>query len=293
MHQYNRVTGDLGFLLDQGAEVLVETARFWMRLGFFSERHDGRFCINSVTGPDEYTTVVDNNAYTNLMAKENLEVAVRVDRVAAGADPAAHAALVRDRARRRRGRRLAPRRRAACTCPRHEELGIVLQDEHFLERKRWDFDATPPEQLPAAAALPPARALPPPGDQADRRRARHLPRRHALLARTRSGGRSTTTTRSRPATRRCRPASRASIASEVGYADAALDYFLDACAVDLLDLHGNTADGIHIASCGGTWLALVAGFGGLRDADGDVRFSPRLPGRRGTACASACRSAAS
>ena len=67
------------------------------------------------------------------------------------------------------------------------------------------------------------------------------------------------------------------MASEVGYADAALDYFLEACAVDLLDLHGNTADGIHIASCGGTWLALVAGFGGLRDSDGEVRFSPRLP----------------
>ena len=41
--------------------------------------------------------------------------------------------------------------------------------------------------------------------------------------------------------------------------------------------HGNTADGIHIASCGGTWLALVAGFGGLRDSDGEVRFAPRLP----------------
>ena len=47
--------------------------------------------------------------------------------------------------------------------------------------------------------------------------------------------------------------------------------------VDLHDAHGNTADGIHIASCGGTWLALVAGFGGLRDSDGDVRFYPRLP----------------
>ena len=91
MHQYNRVTGDLGFLLDQGAEVLVETARFWMRLGFFSERRDGRFCIHSVTGPDEYTTVVDNNAYTNLMAKENLEVATRVVEWLQGADPAAHA----------------------------------------------------------------------------------------------------------------------------------------------------------------------------------------------------------
>ena len=78
MHHYNRVTGDLGFMLEQGAEVVVETARFWMELGFFSERRGGRFCIHGVTGPDEYTTVVDNNAYTNLMAKENLEIAVRV-----------------------------------------------------------------------------------------------------------------------------------------------------------------------------------------------------------------------
>ena len=113
MHQYNRVTGDLGFLLDQGAEVLVETARFWMRLGFFSERRDGRFCIHSVTGPDEYTTVVDNNAYTNLMAKQNLEVATRIVEWLQGADPAAHAGLVRATGLTDgRGGRLAARRRA-------------------------------------------------------------------------------------------------------------------------------------------------------------------------------------
>jgi alpha,alpha-trehalose phosphorylase len=67
------------------------------------------------------------------------------------------------------------------------------------------------------------------------------------------------------------------MASAVGYPEAALDYFVAACTVDLADAHANTADGIHIASCGGTWLALVAGFGGLRDFDGDVAFSPRLP----------------
>jgi alpha,alpha-trehalose phosphorylase len=67
------------------------------------------------------------------------------------------------------------------------------------------------------------------------------------------------------------------IASEVGYPEAALEYFVHACAVDLADVHGNTADGIHIASCGGTWLALVAGFGGLRESDGEVCFHPRLP----------------
>ena len=67
------------------------------------------------------------------------------------------------------------------------------------------------------------------------------------------------------------------MASEVGYPEAALEYFVHACAVDLIDMHGNTADGIHIASCGGTWLALVAGFGGLRENASDVCFAPRLP----------------
>jgi alpha,alpha-trehalose phosphorylase len=276
MHHYNRVTGDLGFLLDQGAEVLVETSRFWMRLGFFSERRDGRFCINSVTGPDEYTTVVDNNAYTNLMAKENLEVATRVIEWLQGADPVAHAALVRatglTEAEVDSWRRAAERMHI----PRHEELGIVLQDDHFLERKRWDFEATPPEKHPLLLHYHPLELY----------RHQVIKQTDVVLATYLVGQHFSEDEKRRtfdyydPLTTGDSSLSacvQSVMASEVGYAGAAFDYFLDACAVDLLDLHGNTADGIHIASCGGTWLALVAGFGGLRDADGDVRFSPRLP----------------
>ena len=68
----SRVTGDTDFLFRHGVELLVETARMWAGLGFFSERHGGRFVIHKVTGPDEYSTVVDNNLFTNLMAAENL-----------------------------------------------------------------------------------------------------------------------------------------------------------------------------------------------------------------------------
>jgi alpha,alpha-trehalose phosphorylase len=102
-----------------------------MELGFFSERRGGRFCINGVTGPDEYTTVVDNNAYTNLMARENLEGAVRVVERLAAQDPDAHARLVE--ATGVTGKEVDGWRRAAALMyvPRHEELGIVLQDEHF------------------------------------------------------------------------------------------------------------------------------------------------------------------
>src|SRR4051812_42396539 len=276
MHHYNRITGDLGFMLEQGAEVLVETARFWIELGFHSERRDGRFCINGVTGPDEYTTVVDNNAYTNLMAKENLEIAVRVIEWLQGTDPAAHAELAH--AARLTDREVEAWRRAAADMyvPRDDALGIVLQDEHFLERKRWDFEGTPADKHPLLLHYHPLELY----------RHQVIKQADVVLASYLVGHNFSADEKRRtfdyydPLTTGDSTLSacvQSVIASEVGYPDAALEYFLAACSVDLLDAHGNTTDGIHVASCGGTWLALVAGFGGLRDFDGELRFRPRLP----------------
>jgi alpha,alpha-trehalose phosphorylase len=276
MRQYRNVTGDLAFLLDAGAQVMVETARLWMELGFFSERRGGRFCLNAVTGPDEYTTVVDNNAYTNLMAKENLEGAIRVIEWLRGEDPAAHARLVE--ATGLTDLEVAGWRRAAALMyvPRHEELGIVLQDEDFLERKVWDFDRTPAANHPLLLHYHPLELY----------RHQVIKQTDVVLATYLVGHHFGTEEKRRtfdyydPLTTGDSTLSaciQSVIASEVGYPDIALDYFVDACAVDLVDGHGNTADGIHIASCGGTWLALVAGFGGLRDFDGELRFHPRLP----------------
>jgi alpha,alpha-trehalose phosphorylase len=276
MRQYGYVTGDLDFLLREGAEVLVETARLWMELGFFSERAGGCFVINSVTGPDEYTTVVDNNAYTNLMAKENLEAAVHVIEWLAAQEREAHHALVC--ATGLTEDEVDGWRRAAelMYVPRHEELGIVLQDERFLERKPWDFDATPIEKYPLLLHHHPLELY----------RHQVIKQTDVVLATYLAGHHFSEDEKRRtfdyydPLTTGDSTLSaciQSVVASEVGYPEAALEYFVHACAVDLADVHGNTADGIHIASCGGTWLALVAGFGGLREDDGDVRFHPRLP----------------
>jgi alpha,alpha-trehalose phosphorylase len=276
MHHYNRVTGDLGFMLERGAEVLVETTRLWMELGFFSERQDGRFCINSVTGPDEYTTVVDDNAYTNLMAKENLEIATRVVEWLEATDPEAHAALARETGLREEEVDGWRRAAEAMHVPRHEELGIVLQDARFLERKRWDFAGTPPEKHPLLLHFHPLELY----------RHQVIKQADVVLATYLVGHHFDKEEKRRtfdyydPLTTGDSTLSaciQSVMASEVGYPAAALDYFTRAATVDLHDAHGNTGDGIHIASCGGTWLALVAGFGGLRDADGDLRFAPRLP----------------
>ena len=256
--------------------MLVETARFWLELGFFSERRGGRFCIHAVTGPDEYTTVVDDNAYTNLLAKENLEIATRVIEWLQGADPAAHATLAA--ATGLTEAEVDEWRRAAelMYVPRDEELGIVLQDERFLERKRWDFAGTPPEKHPLLLHYHPLELY----------RHQVIKQTDVVLASYLVGHHFTEEEKRRtfdyydPLTTGDSTLSacvQSVVASEVGYPDAALRYFLEASRVDLDDLHGNTADGIHIASCGGTWLAVVAGFGGLRDFDGDVRFHPRLP----------------
>ena len=276
LRQYASVSGDLDLLHGEGAEVVVETARFWIGLGFFSERRGGRFCINAVTGPDEYTTVVNNNAYTNLMARQNLEAAVRVVERLRGADRDALARLVAatglDAAEVDGWRRAAE----LMYVPRHRELGIVLQDEDFVEREPWDLAATPPERFPLLLHHHPLELY----------RHQVIKQTDVVLATYLAGHEFDEHETRRtfdyydPLTTGDSTLSaciQSVIASQVGYSDAALEYFLDACAVDLVDAHHNTADGIHIASCGGTWLALVAGFGGLRDHDGEIHFHPRLP----------------
>ena len=276
LHQYSRVTGDLGFVLGQGAEVLIETARLWMDLGFFSERRDGRFCINGVTGPDEYTSVVDNNAYTNLMARENLGSAVRVLEWLAGQDPDALAQLMRSTAL--TVAEIDGWRRAAerMYVPRDERLGIVLQDEHFLDRERWDLEGTPADKHPLLLHFHPLELY----------RHQVIKQTDVVLASYLLGQHFSEEEKRRtfdyydPLTTGDSTLSacvQSVTASAIGYADDALRYFFDACTIDLHDTHGNTADGIHIAACGGTWLALVAGFGGLRDFDGELDFEPRLP----------------
>lgn len=73
---YLDITGDDQYLIDRAAEVLVETARVWADVGCFAECKDNKYCICSVTGPDEYNAIVDNNFYTNLMARENIRSAM-------------------------------------------------------------------------------------------------------------------------------------------------------------------------------------------------------------------------
>jgi alpha,alpha-trehalose phosphorylase len=277
VRQFVRVTRDEEFLAREGVEILVETARFWADLGFFSVRRDGQFCIQGVTGPDEYSAVVDNNAYTNLMARENLSAAAEGLELLRRTDPDGYDRLVT----RLRIEDHEPQQwcRAAerMFVPYDERAGVLLQDEHFLNRKPWDFEHTPVDNYPLLLHYHPLNIY----------RHQVIKQTDVVLATFLTGDRFTLDEKRRvfeyydPLTTGDSSLSscvQSVMAAEVGDLQAAYDYFLLSAAVDLANLAGNVSDGIHVASCGGVWMALVNGFAGLRDAEGaDLRFSPRLP----------------
>jgi alpha,alpha-trehalose phosphorylase len=239
----------------------------WVSLGHHDS--DGAFRIDGVTGPDEYTAVVDDNVFTNLMAQRNLvEAAAAAER---RPDVAARLGVGADEisAWRRAG--------ASMLLPYDERRGVHPQSEGFLEHDRWDFGDTPSEEYPLLLHHPYFElyrkqvvkqadlvlALHLCGDAFTlEEKARDFAYYDAITVRDSSLSAST----------------QAVVAAEVGHLELAYDYLGEAALIDLHDLKHNTADGVHIASLAGAWTATVAGFGGMRDHGGRLTFAPRLPG---------------
>ncbi len=274
IRKYIDVRGDADFLAEVGGEILVETARMWEDLGFYGD--DGRFHIHSVTGPDEYTTVVNDNTYTNLMARLNLNYAASTVRRMEHDDPDAHAALVAEV-------HLLPdeveaweRAAELMYVPYDVDRQINPQDDTFLEREVWDLDATPRERFPLLLHYHPLVIY----------RYQVLKQADIVLAMFLLGNEFTLEQKRRnfdyydPLTTgdsSLSAAVQSIVAAEIDNPDKALEYFSYALMMDLGDVAGNVVDGVHIAAAGGAWMALVFGFGGVRDFDGDLCIDPHLP----------------
>ncbi|QBE47823.1 glycoside hydrolase family 65 protein [Leucobacter triazinivorans] len=280
--RYVSATGDIEYLLSGACDIPVETARLWTSLGFWHTDADGerRFHIHGVTGPDEYTTVVNDNLFTNVMARYNLRFAVEMVRRIADEAPEHYARLL-SRLRLDPDEVEAWEQASEGMCvPYSEELQVHPQDAHFLERETWDLAATPPEQKPLLLHFHPlviyrfqvlkqadvVLALLLASDEFTREEKRRDFEYYDAL----TTGDSTLSA-----------VVQSIIAAEVGYRELAYRYFDHALRVDLDDLHHNSADGVHIASCGGVWMMLVQGFAGMRDAGRRLSFDPRLPAHWG------------
>jgi len=264
--RYVDATGDEAFDRGPGIDLLTHTARLWRSLGHHDGR--GRFHIDGVTGPDEYSAIADNNIYTNLMARQNLMAAADAakrhpDRARELGVDTEESAGWRDAAE-------------AMFIPYDEVLGVHPQAEGFTRHQVWDFAHTSPDQYPMLLHFP----------YFDLYRKQVVKQADLVLAMYLCGSAFTAEQKARnfdyyePLTVRDSSLSacaQAVMAAEVGHLGLAFDYLGEAALMDLHDLENNTRDGVHIASLAGTWMALVGGFGGVRHWDGTVSFAPRLP----------------
>ena len=254
---YVQTSGDTSILAEGGAEMLAETARIWLDAGFHDPARDGAFVINSVTGPDEYTALVDNNLYTNLMAAEHLAYAAEVANDHLRPEEAAAMRKAAD----------------AMFLPRDEARDIYAQDDSFFTKQPWPIADTLDAQFPLLLHFHPLAIY----------RHRVAKQADAVLA--------TVFLRDRfePAMRARMLAEYESItvhdstlsasafacaAASVGDSAKAFRYWRVSALTDLCNLFGNSDHGLHMAALAGAWNGLALGFGGLRTIDAKLSFAP-------------------
>jgi alpha,alpha-trehalose phosphorylase len=271
---YLLATGDFEFMAQQGAEIVLDTARIWLGIGSYDRQQ--RFCINAVTGPDEYTAIVNNNYYTNAMARMHLSFAAEVAERLRAERPDDYArvagAIGLDDAEIAAWRAAA----AAMRLPYDEALGIHEQDDSFLSKKPWDFANTPRENYPLLLHYHPLVIY------------RHQVCKQAdvVLALLLLSSEFSLDDKRRDFDFYERVTTHDSslsscifsmVASEVGYHDKAYAYFMETARLDLDNTHGNTEYGVHTAAMAGTWLGVAYGFAGMRLDGAGLRFAPVLP----------------
>jgi alpha,alpha-trehalose phosphorylase len=273
---YAEVTGDESFLYPQGAEIVMETARIWMGIGGYIPRKGNLFCINEVTGPDEYSALVNNNYYTHAMAQMHLRYAADVAETMRTRFPEEFSALAGqielEPDEPARWREAAER----MYLPVDEALGIHPQDDSFLSRQVWDFTATPKDHYPLLLHYHPLVIY----------RYQVCKQADVVLALLLLGDRFSPEEKKRDFDYYEAVTTHDSslstcvfsiVASEVGYRDKAYAYFMDTARMDLDNSHANTQYGVHTAAMAGTWMGVVYGFAGMRVYGGSVQFAPYLP----------------
>lgn len=259
LYQYLDITQDHSILDEGGLELLIETARFYLDLGSFNEQ--GEFVINEVTGPDEYTALVDNNAYTNMMVRHHLR------RLKEFID---ESSLTHEE--------LDTLNRAIETIviPFDKEKGITLQDDSFLSKEIWDETKKGPLKRPMLLHYHPLviyrhRLI----KQADTVLAHVLlsdetpwyqKRRDMLFYEPLTTGDSSLSA-----------GIQGILAFEIGEIPLAVTYLEDTTLTDIRDLHSNTKDGLHTAAMAASWMGIVYGVAGYRYLKNTPTFRPRLP----------------
>ncbi len=276
IYLYYQVTGDQDFIDNYGLEIFVETARMWASRGSYIEKRNNKFCFNVVCGPDEYKPGVNNNAFTNYMAKFNLEIAAKMAREVKNRSGDKYAKMAErvnlDEDEVANWKQLAE----DVYLPFDEELNIIPQDDSFLYKDPIHVDSIPVNELPLVKNWHPLIIW----------RYQVIKQADVILLMLLLGAKFSQKLKKanydfyEPKTTHdssLSPAIYSIIANEIGYAEQSFNYFMQTARLDLDDYNENAYQGVHTACMGGTWLALIQGFGGMRVENGNLYFNPTIP----------------
>lgn len=274
---YLKVTGDVEFFKKMGAEMLIDTARIWADVGSFAECRDGKYCICSVTGPDEYNVLVDNNFYTNLMAREHLRDAVDAVEYLKNNEPECLEELMKKLDFHLEETELWKQIIENMYFPYDEKRQIYPMDDGFMMRKPWDENRIPPEKrawlyenyhplfIMRHRMSKQADAILGMYNHCHLFTEDELKRNYDFYQEVTLHHSSLST------------CIFGIVACKIGYYEEAYRYFSQSARMDLDDYHNNFYAGIHAANMAGTWQAIVNGFAGLYLKDGMLCFKPYLP----------------
>ncbi|WP_317913896.1 glycoside hydrolase family 65 protein [Carnobacterium maltaromaticum] len=276
VERYFSATGDTDFMLTAGLEIMIETARFWVEFGSYIPAKNNQFCLNGVTGPDEYTALVNNNFYTNLMAQKNLVNAAKIYTGFSLSHPVEIEKLIEKLAITPDEFKVWQKAGEKMYLPFDEEHQLTMQDDSAFNKDVWNFNETPKEKYPLLLHFHPLTIyryqvnkqadtvlaeLLFPNEFTNEQKIRDFDYYEKITTHDSSLSRSIF----------------GMMASEIGRSNEAYHYFMDTALMDLKDGQGNTDDGIHAANMGGSWLSLVYGFAGLKMVEGKLSFEPRVP----------------
>lgn len=272
--KYYEITGDLEFIKETGIEILIETSRLWIDTGNYNE--DGKFCINCVTGPDEYTALINNNYYTNLMASENMLFAYEIIQYIEKENKEKYNNIIKKLNVSKEEINYWKKASENIFLPFDEKLKINAQDDSFLQKPYWDLEKTDKKMFPLLLNYHPlvlyryqvckqadlilAQCLLP--EKFDKEQIKKDFDYYEKIT-THDSSLSTCIF--------------SIVANYVGYYEKSYDYFITTARTDIDDYHQNTKDGIHAANMAGTWLCIVMGFGGTKEYNNHLHFEPSLP----------------
>ncbi len=276
IYDYIRYTGDKGYLLPKGFEVLLGISRFWsQRINWSAEKQ--KYVLLGVTGPNEYENNVNNNFHTNKIAQWTLKYTLEVIEWLKSENLKEYNKLTAkwnfdETAETSRWKEIIEK----IYFPRDESRDIFLQQDGFLDKDLVPAAALPVKERPLNQNWSWDRILRSPYiKQADTLQSFYLfegeydtetIRRHFDFYEPLTVHESSLS-----------PCIHTILAAKIGYPAKAYELYLRTSRLDLDDYNNDTEDGCHITSMGGTWMSFVQGFGGMRVKNGKLHFAPILP----------------